>query len=364
MTNITLPKINFTPITEISEYFSERSALIDKAELTVNEGLAFLFGTDPVMTDQLGNLSDIKTSLNKTRKVAQAIASVAYEDMTSAFCSWAHRMVLEYLHQTQYPNDFINSFISELREVSLLGSTALGPGTANFLIGTPIPVTATESTESVIINGQIRWASNLVGNFIVVTAATISETEETILVAIPGGTSGLEPNKYMDLLGLQQTFSTSINISNLKVDESLIINRNFKNFMQTILPVFLILQSSFCQGLAARSLEESEPLLKGQSIVLADDHIQFVDTFNNLTSRMNDDSYSKLDIDEIIRELLQIRLEFAQLAISAVNLELKLQGGRAYATSSASSRRFREAAFLPIQAPTEVQLKWILSQLK
>ena len=134
--------------------------------------------------------------------------------------------------------------------------------------------------------------------------------------------------------------------------------------MQTILPVFLILQSSFCQGLAARSLEESEPLLKGQSIVLADDHIQFVDTFNNLTSRMNDDSYSKLDIDEIIRELLQIRLEFAQLAISAVNLELKLQGGRAYATSSASSRRFREAAFLPIQAPTEVQLKWILSQLK
>ena len=65
-----------------------------------------------------------------------------------------------------------------------------------------------------------------------------------------------------------------------------------------------------------------------------------------------------------IHRLLQIRLDFALLAQSAVTLELKLHGGRAYAASSNVSRRFREAAFLPIQAPTEVQLRWILSKLK
>ena len=65
-----------------------------------------------------------------------------------------------------------------------------------------------------------------------------------------------------------------------------------------------------------------------------------------------------------INRLLQIRLDFALLAQSAVNLEHKLHGGRAYAASSPVARRLREAAFLPIQAPTEVQLRWILSKLK
>jgi hypothetical protein len=38
-------------------------------------------------------------------------------------------------------------------------------------------------------------------------------------------------------------------------------------------------------------------------------------------------------------------------------------GGRGYAMSSPTARRAREAAFLPVQSPTEGHLRWVLQNL-
>ncbi len=54
---------------------------------------------------------------------------------------------------------------------------------------------------------------------------------------------------------------------------------------------------------------------------------------------------------------MRVRLEAARLAVEAVALEAKAVGSRGYARGSETARRLREAAFLPIQAPTEVQLR-------
>ena len=46
----------------------------------------------------------------------------------------------------------------------------------------------------------------------------------------------------------------------------------------------------------------------------------------------------------------------------ATRIEATVRGGTGYLAASAVSRRLREAAFLPIQAPTEGQLRWELSR--
>ena len=61
------------------------------------------------------------------------------------------------------------------------------------------------------------------------------------------------------------------------------------------------------------------------------------------------------------RELVRLRLDCARLATATTALEAKVVGGRGYVTTSPTARRLREAAFLPIQAPTEGQLRWELS---
>jgi alkylation response protein AidB-like acyl-CoA dehydrogenase len=60
-------------------------------------------------------------------------------------------------------------------------------------------------------------------------------------------------------------------------------------------------------------------------------------------------------------ELLAMRLAAAEVATGAATLEAKTAGGKGYASSSGASRRYREAAFIPVQSPSESQLRWELA---
>lgn len=63
-------------------------------------------------------------------------------------------------------------------------------------------------------------------------------------------------------------------------------------------------------------------------------------------------------------KLLELRLAAAEVASAAAALEVRVAGGAGYAQSSPASRRFREAAFIPVQSPSETQLKWELARAK
>lgn len=60
-------------------------------------------------------------------------------------------------------------------------------------------------------------------------------------------------------------------------------------------------------------------------------------------------------------ELLAMRLAAAEIATGAAALEAKTAGGKGYTSSSGTSRRYREAAFIPVQSPSESQLRWELA---
>jgi hypothetical protein len=63
------------------------------------------------------------------------------------------------------------------------------------------------------------------------------------------------------------------------------------------------------------------------------------------------------------RELFSLRLDAGLLTGRATRIEAKVVGGRGYAMSSPTARRAREAAFLPVQSPTEGHLRWVLQNL-
>lgn len=63
-------------------------------------------------------------------------------------------------------------------------------------------------------------------------------------------------------------------------------------------------------------------------------------------------------------KMLEWRLAVAEIATAATALEVRVSGGAGYAQSSPASRRFREAAFIPVQSPSGTQLKWELGRAK
>lgn len=112
--------------------------------------------------------------------------------------------------------------------------------------------------------------------------------------------------------------------------------------------------------LPGRHWVESSGLLTGLGVEFSDEYRALVKRFEIL--RRNLYQYAAEPDAVSIRDLVAFRLEGSNIAVAATRLEAMLRGGAGYAASSATNRRFREAAFLPIQSPSEGQLRWELAK--
>lgn len=333
----------------IAEFFETRAADVDTGRAAVRDGLAYL-----------GSLGFAEADLADAISI---IATVARSDMASAFSAWAHRMTIDYVSLSP-PGAAVRAQLPALATARTLGATALAAGTAHVWAGVPLPVTYREDGDDFVIDGRIPWASNLIAPFLVVSAAVhADDPSRTIVVALTHDTPGVEPAPHPDLLALDATGSTTVKLSAARVPRGNLITDDLHGFVDEVARRFLLLQTAFCTGLARRAYAEASanlgPMgdaLRPQLDALAAD----LDGAEADVARLTSDATAGRPIERA--ELFALRLRWTELASQAVHLELAATGGRGYLVRSGTARRVREAAFLPIQAPTEVLLRWLLSR--
>ncbi len=304
--------------------------------------------------------------------IARALATVAWADMSLAFSLWCHRMVIEYMRTAQDGTKGsgdggggdVGRWLAPLERAEVLGSSGLAAAMAHYVGGAPLPVKAAAATERRFeLTGKLRWASNLFpGGFLLVTAADAGAAGK-VIVLVPAGREGLAVEPYPELLDLQSTASSSIELSATPVDAKEIVSTDFNGFIGRVRPVFLLMQSSFCWGLAARSLFEATALVARATNEVFVLELHALEAERNRVEVEIASALSGAPVaPEDARPIVSLRLRAAQLAGAATRLECKLAGGAGYAARSSTARRLREAAFLPIQSPTEGQLLWELSR--
>ncbi|MBI3970928.1 MAG: acyl-CoA/acyl-ACP dehydrogenase [Chloroflexi bacterium] len=336
-------------------FFEPRAAAVDRGDAGIRESLEFLH--DRVL-HQATNGDQPNADLVH---IAQVIATVAWSDMSSAFTLWCHRMVLEYLAQAPAGSPLRTEVLPRIASVEVLGSTALAGAMAYYLGQAPLPITAQRDGDGLTLNGRVNWASNLfVPDFLMVTAAARTGDGRPVVVALPGGADGVCVDPYPQLLALQATGSSSVVIRDARVEPEWIVTDDFPAFIRRIRPPFLLLQSSFCWGLAHRAVTEAREALRGVNEVLRPDLERLERTAEHLAVAIRRGA-SDRGQSMTMRDVVQLRLDCARLATTAVALEAKAMGGRGYVNTAPTARRLREAAFLPIQAPTEGQLRWELA---
>jgi alkylation response protein AidB-like acyl-CoA dehydrogenase len=340
---------------QVHAFFEPRASAVDAGQATIREGIAFL-SRQVLPHPPAGARPNADLC-----RVAGAIATIAWSDMSTAFSLWCHRMVLEYVGQAPAGSSPLDEVRRRLLTVDWLGSTALAPAMAHYVSGAPLPLTWQREGGRIVLNGRVHWASNLFHpDFFQVAAAAHPETGAVIVAGIPGEVAGPCIDTYPDLLALQSTASSSLTYRDAHIDPEWIITHDFRPFIREIRPIFLMLQSSFCWGLAQRALMEAGSALKGVNESLRGD----LDALAAESDRLMAFFSHNLDTHGAgtpERELVQLRLDCARLATATTALEAKVVGGRGYVTTSSTARRLREAAFLPIQAPTEGQLRWELA---
>jgi len=335
-------------LAELTAWVGGRAAAVDRDEADVREALARLGERDLL---GIGAPAD---GDGRFAEFAELVAALAGECLSTAFSLWGHHMVIEYLARAD--TGFAAGLLPGLRAGRPVGSSAMAPALRDLAGLEPLPVIATPAPGGFLLDGPIRWASNLYEDAVIVLPAR-TEDGDRLIVTVRAGTPGLTIAPAPRLLALNATASSSARLDGVFVPDEAVVTRDFASFVQSVRPFFLLTQTAFCLGLAAASLRFAGEAEGTAAAALAPGIGETGDRYGRARDRFTALIRPGADRGSAA-ELLRLRLEAAEVAQAATRLELAVRGGAGFAMSSPTCRRFREAAFLPVQAPTEGQLRW------
>lgn len=337
---------------EVREYFASRAAVLDRHEDDIRPGLRML-GERGLL--DLGAPNNAGGALPGMVRLVEDVAS---ECLSSGFSLWAHRMVLEYL-SSRSDRPAAAAELPGLRAGTRVGVTAMAPAIRQLAGLEPVPVEATRTSDGVRLTGPISWASNLFDDALVVVPARLPEGGG-IVAQIRIGDPGVSVNPAPSLLALQSTASSSMKLEDVAVPADAVLSEDLTAFVRSFRPTFLLVQSAFCSGLALAARTAATGRMTGVNAEFEADFADLEGHHDSVRQRLFD--YARAPERPGPRQLLQLRLDAARVAGGLTRVEAAVRGGAGYVASSPTGRRQREAAFLPIQAPPEGQLRWELSR--
>ena len=199
--------------------------------------------------------------------------------------------------------------------------------------------------------------------FVVAAAIEHAQGGAPFILAIPDSVSGLQRSRDLELLGLQSSNTAALGFEAVELSRDWLLHDDARKFLPAVRPAFLGLQCGMSIGLARRSLAEVANHLGSSHTVLREElevlRTSLEQAVNDLKKGLLSGRFGTEPVP-----LFRLRIALAEIAASAVQLELQASGGKAYLTAHGSgfARRWRESAFVPIVTPSLVQLRTELNR--
>lgn len=349
LTDGELAPIDAGDLLTVLESIAERAAALDRGDVDLRDDIAALA--------RLGLFDVDRTPVAAAATVIEAVAT---ESLAVAFAAWAQRMAAAYLRHAADRSDAAGATYRGVAEGTHPGVTGMAAAQRQVVGLGDVPVTATPVDGGYRIDGPIAWASNVYPDSTIVLAAN-TEDGRSLVITFRASAQGVDIRKAPDLLALNATASTMIGLDGVVVPHEQVLGEDLEDFLSGVRPQFLILQAAFCSGIAARSLTESERRLTGLGAFYEGEHAELADRHDQMHSALH--RLAGSPAEATLPDLLRLRLDGAEVGPAATRLEAVLCGGMGFATGASANRRMREAAFLPVQSPSQSQLRWELDRL-
>lgn len=342
---------------------------VDEQASAVDSGQAHPREVFPALA--AAELLDLGAPFNKEGGLVQqaaVIEALAERSLSTAFALWGHRMSIEYLSLAG--GSYAEAVLPELRAGQTAGVSGMASGFKAYAGAGTLDLQLERGEQNRLrLSGRLPWASNLYPDAVVVSAAYGPQSDSGSgqrsrhIVAFPLAAAGVQVGRDLNLLALQGTASTYVTLDQVELSQEQVIADDFDGFMTRCRPTFAVLQSSFCLGLATASLRNAEAGITGVNEV-------FVGEFHQLAEDLVEAKRALADYAQRVgtqtpperAQVLALRLEAGRLAVALATLEIKTAGGKGYIADSAPNRRYREATFIPVQSPSEAQLRWELAK--
>ena len=303
---------------------------------------------------ELGALGLLSAELPLQVEVVHALARRC---TASAFSVWGHRSALAF-------HDATGTARPEGAED---GRAVLASGMAPAYkeeagLG-EVPLLATEDADgSLAVSGTLPWCSNLRPGARIITPVRFEDGRRAI-IRLGRDTPGVTVKPLLGLTALDATSSGVLIIQDAPVAAADVLTTDVPAFRDSVRATFLSLQSAMCLGLAGAGIDAAEEVADEVARrTLAAEFDEVRQTWLALRADLASTAGEAATVGP--PELVRIRLEAALLAGRATALEQKVTGGRGFALNSPTSRRVREATFIPVQSPTETHLRHVLDRAR
>jgi len=287
----------------------------------------------------------------------ELLSSLAEHSLTVAFVFWGQRTFIEYLVASPY-REPRERWLTALLDGRIAGASGLS-NAMKFLSGIEeLDVKLAPEAGSLLLEGRAPWVTNLRRSGFVVAVATEGPKGQPWVVAVPSETAGVTRSPDLRLLALQGSNTAALRFERAELSEADVLHRDARAFIAEVRPAFLGLQCGLAIGLARASLRAAgeSSVTRGGAIEARIDAARrrLAEASRSLSAGLLDGRFVGHPAS-----LFELRIEFAAIARSAVELELCASGGRAYLSDRdrGFARRWREAAFIPIVTPSLVQLE-------
>lgn len=292
-----------------------------------------------------------------TWDAAEAIARVAEHSLTAAFVFWGQRCFISYLLESD------NAALRQRSLPALLaGELAGATGLSNamkFLSGIEsLSIAATPEADGWRLDGKLPWVTNLRrSGYVVAAAVEPTDGQPPAVVAFFADTPGITRTDDLQLLALRGSNTAAILIDGVASGAGELIHADARRFLPRVRPAFLSLQCGMSIGLARASIGAAKAsgsaVRAGLQSRIDALEAGLAHAIEELKGGLASGSFA-----EQAAPLFKVRIRLAGIVRQAMDLELDATGGRAYLveTTGEFSRRWMEAAFVPVVTPSLTQL--------
>jgi alkylation response protein AidB-like acyl-CoA dehydrogenase len=330
----------------IRAFFAASADEVDGGQRDVRDGLRWLAAD--------GLLCPTSPRPRRIVDAVGLIRAVAAASLADAFAVWSQTMVVEYLLCCP-PGPGLRDLVDRLRDARITGATGMAPAVADLAGQVPLPLSAEPDGDGWRLTGTAPWASNLFDGAVVVVPARTPDGGRVVGV-LRLSAPGLAIHPSAPLLALGGTATGTVEFADTPLPSSAVLSRDLRAFMSRCQPVMLLTQAAMALGVADAAVDSAAVALDGPGVVLAAEHAALGSRRDAVAERLAGSAGGSGT-----RAPAALRLEALRLVADAVHLDGVLHGGRGFHAGSPTARRRREAAFLPVQAPTEIQLRTTLA---
>lgn len=291
------------------------------------------------------------------RDAALAIAEVAEHSLTAAFAFWGQRSFIAYLLHS--PNQSLTErWLPQLLDGAHAGATGLS-NAMKFLGGIEsLQIDAQPHDDGWRLRGKLAWVTNLRKAGFVAAAAVARPDQSPMIVAFSSDQDGVARSPDLDLIALRGSNTAAVDLHDVELRRQDILHEDARRYLPAVRPAFLAMQCGMSIGLARASLRQAQALSTLRRSVLGSAVSGLQQELETLVAELLGGVFDERFTTQAA-SLFRLRIRLAGVVQQAVGLELQAKGGSAYLTAQQNgfTRRWSEAAFVPIITPSLTQLQ-------